>query len=445
MAEVNQVPEIAVSPELGANTPRISTDPPTQTFLRAPNAADDAYRDSPKGRVAEWMRSLGLNPDFEVPFLGRPLAPTEGDIRYYNDPIADHSALGKLSHAYYDTVGIRPDDPLAMQLLAPLAFAAESPATPTGAGRKMGVHGAEAVGKLIAKNIPRNARALATYANDLSRAAAALGKADLAATPKAAAMLRKGMYRATPGERGALGAWFFGGTPSDAKTLNMAYTKVMGGKSPMTDAVAKPIVEAADGLSAELTAALKAYRGGIPVDKAKLKAAVLKVSSEVKAGAEAYSSRGAWNAVKDAEAWRWIGGKLASGAEIAAGVRRYKAGSLEAKRSWVGALGTAADWTLAHVPGMSPAALELSQKYIGGAFGAAPLATVAAAAGYSAYDHATKPSRNEAGAAAGDAAAAEAYRRAFGTEPPKAAAPAAPVAPVPQPSREDQLEAAFYF
>lgn len=444
MAEVNQVPETAVSPEIVDHFPRPSAEPPTRTFLRAPDPADDAYRDSPKGRVAEWMRGRGLNADFDLPLLGRPLAPTEGDLQYYRDPLADRSAIGKLSHAYYDAIGVRLDDPAYLQVLGPLAAVAQAPVTPSGAAKKLATRGTATVGRLIAKSLPRDARALATYANDLSRAAAVLSKADVAATPNAAAALRKVMYRGEKGGPSALKTWFFGGTPSAERTINMAYAKKMGGQSPMSDEMADHIVKAADKLSAEISTALKSPRGAAKADTTKLKAAMVALSSELKSGAEAYRSRGVWNMAKDSGGW--VGGKLKAAAASASGVRRYKAGSMKASRSIFGFAGSLADWGLSKIPGISPAALDTAQKYIGGTLGATPLGVASAGAIVGLYDKLTKPSRDEAGAAAGDATAAEAYRRAYGAEPPKATTPMAPAAtPAPAAPAPPPLKAAFFF
>ena len=60
----------------------------------------------------------------------------------------------------------------------------------------------------------------------------------------------------------------------------------------------------------------------------------------------------------------------------------------------------------------------------------------------------TKPSRDKAAAEAGDKAAAEAYRRAYGVEPPKATTPAAPapqVAPAAPSRPTNPYDAAFMF
>lgn len=405
MAEVNQVPETAVSPEIVDNFSRPATGPyvhPTPPSMRAITPVEE---------LTHTVDYDAFNQKYRV---GTPDKPNPV-------PGAPYSSF-------------RPED---MMLVAA-----------AGAPRVVGA----TVGRLIAKSLPRDARALATYANDLSKAAAVLSKADVAATPNAAAALRKVMYRGEKGGPGALKTWFFGGTPSAERTINMAYAKKMGGQSPMSDEMADHIVKAADKLSAEISTALKSPRGAAKADTTKMKAAMVALSSELKSGAEAYRSRGVWNMAKDSGGW--VGGKLKAAAASASGVRRYKAGSMKASRSIFGFAGSLADWGLSKIPGISPAALDTAQKYIGGTLGAAPLGVASAGAIVGLYDKSTKPSRDEAGAAAGDAAAAEAYRRAYGAEPPKAA-PAAPAAQqppgtpaataAPAAPAMSKLNAAFYF
>ena len=397
MAEVNQVPETAVSPEITDNFSRPATGPyvhPTPPSMRAITPVEELTHTVDYDAFNQKYR-VGT-PDNPNPVPGAPYFP------------------------------FRPED---MMLVAA-----------AGAPRVVGA----AVGKLIAKSLPRDARALATYANDLSRAAATLSKADVAATPNAAVALRKVMYRGEKGGPSALKTWFFGGTPSAERTINMAYAKKMGGRSPMSDEMADHIVKAADNLSAEISAALKSPRGAVKADTTKLKAAMVALSSELKAGAEAYRSRGVWNMAKDSGGW--VGGKLKAAAASASGVRRYKAGSMKASRSIFGLVGSLADWGLSKIPGISPTALDTAQKYIGGTLGATPLGMASAGAIVGLYDKLTKPSRDEAGAAAGDKAAAEAYRRAYGAEPPKVTTPAAPAAtPAPATPAPPPLKAAFFF
>lgn len=396
MAEVNQVPETAVSPEIVDNFSRPATGPyvhPTPPSMRAITPVEELTHTVDYDAFNQKYR-VGT-PDNPNPVPGAPYFP------------------------------FRPED---------MMWVAEA-----GAPRVVGA----TVGRLIAKSLPRDARALAAYANDLSRAAAVLRKADVAATPNAAAALRKVMYHGEKGGPSALKTWFFGGTPSAERTINMAYAKELGGQSPMSDEMAGHIVKAADKLSAEISTALKSPRGAAKADTTKLKAAMVALSSELKSGAEAYRSRGVWNMAKDSGGW--VGGKLKAAAASASGVRRYKAGSMKASRSIFGLAGSLADWGLSKIPGISPAALDTAQKYIGGTLGATPLGAASAGAIVGLYDKLTKPSRDEAGAAAGDAAAAEAYRRAYGAEPPKATTPTAPAATSAPVTPAPPLKAAFFF